>query len=286
MRAVRIGFMLEKTVTDPNLELEEFGERVEKIQRNLKELSKALKELKPQETRKLRGRLEKLGKLDLGLPEFQGELKSLLQKVELYAREQEKSLPLQFGRQLREAAEAAGTGFMSLTAEPPTYYLDPFTVEADFGRGVARLTYSRTTVSESPLDPKAILQEREKMQHALEGKGFEPEIYLERLYKAYSRLAKGPGDRVELVDLLPEIALLSQSEDFRKDPTRENFKPYGRVRLAFDLSRLRKSGTLVHHGKRLTLGTATIGTTRQKDRVMWLEEGQGRGQFYLTAGFQ
>ena len=274
------------TALDPNLELEEFGERVEKIQRNLKELGKALKELRPQETRKLRGRLEKLSKLDLGLPELQSELKALLTRVEAYAREQEKSLPLQFGRQVREAAEAAGSTFMSLTAEPPTYFLDPFTIEADFGKGVARINYARTTVAECALDGKSILQEREKMLHALEGKGFEPEIYLERLYKAYTRLAKGPGDRVELVDLLPEIALLSQGEDFRKDPTRENFKPYGRVRLAFDLARLRRAGALNHGGKRLTLGTATIGTTRQKDRVMWLEEGQGRGQFYLTAAFQ
>lgn len=278
--------MLDKTITDPLLDLEEFGERVESIQRNLKELAKALKELKPQETRKLRGRIEKLSRLDLGLPEFQSELKGLLQKVEAWAKEQERSLPLQFGRQLREQAEAQGVSFLSLTADPPTYYLDPFTLEAEFGKGSARLTYARTTVAEVPLDGKAIFSEREKMLHALEGKGFEPESYLEKLYRAYSRLAKGPGDRVELVDLLPEIALLSQSDEFRKDPTKENFRPYGRVRLAFDLARLRKAGTLNYQGKRLTLGTATIGTTKQKDRVMWLEEGQGRGQFYLTAAFQ
>lgn len=278
--------MLDKTLSDPVLELDEFGHRLEKLQRNLKDLGKALKDLKPQETRKLRGKLERLNKLDLGLPELQQELKSMLSRVEAWAREQEKSLPLQFGRQLKETCEAAGVGFQSLTAEPPTYYLEPFTLEAEFGKGSGRLMYSRTPVAEVPLDGKAIVQERDKMLQALEGKSFEPQAYLEKLYQAYTRVARTPGERVELVDLLPEIALLSQSEEFRKDPTRENFKPYGRVRLAFDLARLRRAGALTHQGKRLTLGTATIGTTRQKDRVMWLEEGQGRGQFYLTAAFQ
>ncbi len=274
------------TVTsDPLAELHTFGERLEKVQRTLKELGKALKELRPQETRKLRGRLERLHKLDLGLPELEQELKTVLARVEAWAKEQERSLPLQFGRSLKDAAEEARVGFLSLTAEPPTYFLDPFTLEADFGKGIARLVYARTTLSEASLEPKAILQERDKMLQALEGKSFDPESYLARLYQAYERSAPREQDRVELIDLLPEIALLSQSDDFRKDPTRENYKPYGRVRLAYDLARLRKNGTLTHQGKRLTLGTATIGTTKHKDRVLFLEEGQGRGQFYLTAAF-
>ena len=122
----------------------------------------------------------------------------------------------------------------------------------------------------------------------LEGEDFVPEVFVEHLWLAYRRCLltekKPVGERVELVDLLPELAMLNQGPRFKLDPTRENFRPYGKVRLAFDLARLRKSGTLTHQGYRLSLGTATIGTTRQKDRVLYLEEG-GRGQYYLSLAF-
>ncbi len=78
--------------------------------------------------------------------------------------------------------------------------------------------------------------------------------------------------------------MLMQNDRFKTDPTRENFKPYGKVRLAFDLARLRRSGQLEHQGARLTLGTATMGSTKDKSRVLYLEDA-GRGQFYLSLAF-
>lgn len=211
-----------------------------------------------------------------------------LSSVRQWVQQEEKQRPLRLGRQLREAAEAAGLSCQQVGAEPPTLRLEPLTVELDFRRGEAVLSYSRLELARVGLDSARILQERQRLVDSLETADFQPAEYLARLYEAYRRclLAAGLkwGERVDLVDLLPEIAFLQQSEKFRKDPTKESFRPYGKVRLAYDLARLRRSRQLEMHGARLTLGTATLGSTRNKDRVLFLEEA-GQGQFYLSLAF-
>ena len=92
-------------------------------------------------------------------------------------------------------------------------------------------------------------------------------------------------DWVELSDLLPHLALGLQDERFRRDPVARNFRPYPRARLAWDLWRLRRERALSVDGWRLSLGPATGGSTRDKRRVYWLEDDQGRGQYYLTLRF-
>ncbi len=216
-------------------------------------------------------------------------LAASLAHLQQWCSDEERQRPLKFGGQLKQAAEEAGLSFHSLGQQPPTFRLAPIEVELDFKAGLARLSYARLPLGEAPLEVTRIVHERARLLASLESEGFEPSEYLARLHLAYRRclLSQGlkPGDRVELMDLLPELAFLSQSDRFRKDPTRESFRPYGKVRLAYDLSRLRRSGTLEHQGARLTLGTATLGTARHKDRVLFLEEA-GQGQYYLTLAFQ
>lgn len=209
--------------------------------------------------------------------------------VKSWCANEERQRPLKFGKQLRDAAEAAGVPFQQLGASPPTMRLDPFTVELDFKKGEAELSFSRLELATVPLDPDQILRERARLLASLETADFEPAEYLKNVFEAYRRTLGSQGlkwgERVDLVELLPELAFLQQSERFRKDPTREAFKPYGKVRFAYDLARLRRARQLEHQGARLTLGTATLGSTRQKDRVIFLEEA-GQGQYYLSIAFQ
>lgn len=202
---------------------------------------------------------------------------------------EERQRPLRFTKQLREAAEAQGLECQTLGSSPPTVRLDPLEIELDFARGEAILRYARLEAGRIPLEPSKILSERDKIARSLEGESFAPEEFLAKLYAAYRRALVMAqlkfGERVELVDLLPELAFLMQGEKFRKDPTRESFRPYGKVRFAYDLARLRRSRKLEHLGSRLSLGTATLGTTRNKDRVLFLEEA-GQGQYYLSLAFQ
>lgn len=272
------------TATDPRERLVEALQALQTLEKSLKGATRLVKEVQGTgDLRKLKGKLDQLSKLELAVPN----LKSLAGELEQWRQSEERGRPLRFGRDLKEAAEEAGVTFASLTADPPSYRLDPLTVEADFARGMARLDYARMPLGECELEPKAILAHRQKMLAALEGEGFVPEEYFEKLHEAYRRcsLGKPAGDRVELADLLPELAFLMQDKKFKTDPTRDHFRPYGKVRLAYDLGRLRRAGLLAHKGVRLTLGTATLGTTKSKDRVLYLEDIAGKGQYYLSVAF-
>ena len=209
--------------------------------------------------------------------------------VKSWCEQEERQRPLRFGRMLREAAEGAGLSYQQLGASPPTVRIDPFNIELDFKKGEAEISYSRLELATVPLDCDQILRERARLLSSLESAEFEPADYLAKIFEAYRRTLAAHGlkwgERVDLVELLPELAFLQQSERFRKDPVREAFKPYGKVRFAYDLARLRRARHLEHLGARLTLGTATLGSTRQKDRVMFLEEA-GQGQYYLSLAFQ
>ncbi|MEW6281854.1 MAG: hypothetical protein AB1758_24825, partial [Candidatus Eremiobacterota bacterium] len=70
------------TLSHPAAQVQEFASRIERLQRTLKELSRALKELgQLGDTRKLKGQLEKLGKLELGVPDLQSELAELTRQL-------------------------------------------------------------------------------------------------------------------------------------------------------------------------------------------------------------
>ncbi len=208
--------------------------------------------------------------------------------MQAFQKEQERQLPLQFGRDLKEAAEKADIAFRVETSEPPSFRLTPLTVEPNFKKGESELLYARLPVGKTSLDPADILAARQKYVTSLEG-GASPEDFLEKLYLAYRKACAGagkrPGERVDLAELLPDLALALQPKKFLANPTKDNYTPYGRVRLAYDLARLKREGLFEYQGKRLSLGTATIGTTRQKDKVLYLEGPGGKGQYYLSIAF-
>ncbi len=272
-------------------EVREAQKRLAELSNPLKEAERLLKELAEKrnldDLKKLARILTRLRSLPPVQAEPALELAPLIGVLEPFLREQERTRPLYFGRSLREAAEAQGIAFAVLTAEPPEYRLDPFTVAADFRKGSAELRYARLAVCEVELDPGVLLKTRKKMHEALQTADFTPEAYFDRVLVAYRRVLGGRpmGERVHLVDLLPELAFLAQSERFRRDPSRDHYQPYGRVRLAWDLARLRRSGILGRSGWRLGLGSATMATTRNKEAVLYLEDEAGRGQYYLSLWF-
>ena len=123
----------------------------------------------------------------------------------------------------------------------------------------------------------------------LETKDFDAERFIGQIFEAYAvrlhRTGQPLGTRLDLVDVLPELAFVLQGERFWTNPQRENFHPYSRVQFAYDLGRLRRAGRLSHKGLRMSLGSATGGSTKQKDRVLYLEDDRGSGQYYLSIRF-
>ena len=213
----------------------------------------------------------------------------LVTVLKAWLSEKERHLRFHFGRDLREAATRAGVACAPLTTDPPEFRLGLFTVGVDFSRRVAILRYARNDLATLPLNADAILEACQKQHAFLEGTRFDPGAFFEQFLAAYQvrlhRLGLSFGNRIDVVDLLGELAFLRQDPSFFENPRREDFIPYSRVQLAYDLARLRRAGRLSHRGVRVALGSATGGSTRQKQRVLYLEDERGNGQWYLSVRF-
>lgn len=170
-----------------------------------------------------------------------------------------------------------------LSRDPLELYLPPITVRVDVDADRADLSFARIRLARCRADGVAVAAARDEAVAGLEGDSWDPNRYLGQLRDAWARA--GRGDWVELVDVLPELALLRQPAAFRKNPVARQFQPYPRVQFAYDLWRLRRDRCLAADGWRLTLGSATGGSTRDKSRVLWLEDGRGGGQYHLTLRF-
>ncbi|MCB9727384.1 MAG: hypothetical protein H6746_02755 [Deltaproteobacteria bacterium] len=190
---------------------------------------------------------------------------------------------------LQRLAAADGVPVRMLSDSPPVLLLSPLGCELDFERGSARLTYARETVLEARLDASDILAKREEAMALIRGAAEPPERFFQAALSAYRLVlaARGleAGDRVDLVDLLAPLALLAtDSQLWRKTPLAK-VPDYPRYLLAYQLQRLRREGALEQGGRRIDLGTATGGTTRDKRNVLFVPTAADDGQYYLSIRF-
>ncbi len=186
-------------------------------------------------------------------------------------------------RQLREQASAAGLELAVLTRDPLELRLAPLGISVDLARNKASVHFGKTEVESCGAQAGEILLARERALRALEKRPWDPVAWSRSLRAAWQR-AGGDGWR-EIADLLPGLAFELQDDRFRRDPSPRTFQAYGRASLAYDLWRLRRDRQLTVDGWRLTLGPATGGSTKDKRQVFWLEDDQGRGQYFLTLRF-
>ncbi|MBM3461636.1 MAG: hypothetical protein FJX76_06000 [Armatimonadetes bacterium] len=270
-----------------------FGKDVEALENSARAVGKAVKDVarafQAGESAKALAALQKLEKSTLPSPEMTERLKSFTGQVKAHLDEEDRRLKFYLAKHMRDAAAHVGMEVGMLTTDPPEFRLGPLTALFDLSRRSASVRYARLELEKVAATPEAVLEACRRGILALEGKGFDAERYFHVLLDAYkvrlTRTNQPMGSRVELADLLAEIAFSMQSERFYDDPQRENFVPYSRVQFAYDLARLRRAGKLSHQGLRLALGSATAGTTKQKSRVLYIEDERGNGQYYLTLWF-
>ncbi len=195
---------------------------------------------------------------------------------------------IEFGRTLKEIAAHESLRCGMITTDPMEFFLPPFTVSVNLEKNLAALHYARLMVEELPAKPDKIMAALQKNLKLMDA-GWPAEDFFDALYHAYEIELfekKGhPGERVTLINLLSFVALSFQNKPFRLDPVEGHYRAYGRVRMAYDLAGLRRNGLLERNGRRLNLGTATGTATRNKKNVLYVEEGDGRGQYYLSAWF-
>lgn len=233
-----------------------------------------------------------LGKLERTLaPEVLADcrLAPLLAALREHVRGGAQRLRHELGRELKSACEAANLAFEVVSREDPVELrIAPLSVRLDFEKGRASLSFARQELCTAPARAAAILEARAAALRELETP-FEPREFFERCWNAYrlalTALGRGRGERVELVEFLPQLALLSQPKKFQVEPIARNYEDYSRARFAYDVLRLRRANGLELAGKRMHFGVATGGTAANKSRVLFLEDGDGRGEYKLTVYF-
>ncbi|MFN3199420.1 MAG: hypothetical protein ACE366_13535 [Bradymonadia bacterium] len=191
---------------------------------------------------------------------------------------------MQFLNGLKAEAQSQGVAFARLTQSEVR--LGEATAVLDLDKGVAKVCYAREPLTEVSAEPRALVSGVGKAMAELTSGGFDAAEVFEQITGAYrallGRKSLPGGERVFLVDLIPELLPARQSDAFwkRQDPRR--LITVTRARLAWELDQLQKARALEQGGWRIVLGTATAGSASQKKKVLFLESGPGGGQYYLS----
>ncbi|MGD1972581.1 MAG: hypothetical protein PVH37_12275 [Desulfobacterales bacterium] len=279
------GIMVNELARRLLAEVDKKSKEISKLHKALQKLASADMLESPRKVNEACKLLEQSTPKDFGLDIDFNELLASTAADQLQRANERK---IKFGRMLIESAESEGLTCKMIATEPMEFSLPPFTVAANLDQNLAYINYARLTLEELPAKPDRLTAALKKNLKMLET-GWSSEQFFDALYDAYRTQlfeTKGrQGERVILTDLLARVALSFQSDKFRSDPVAGNYRAYGRVRMAYDLSRLRRNGLLLRNGRRLNLGTATGASTRNKKGVLYIEETSGRGQYYLSIWF-
>ena len=182
-----------------------------------------------------------------------------------------------------EAATAAGLSFVRLTTDE--LRLGVATVRLDLDRGQAEVLYARESLETLRAEPRAVVDAVRRHLTGL-NRNDPPESVFRELVMAYrilcAQLSLPLGERVNLVDLVAPLFYVRQSESFWKKQEARGLRPVTRAQLAWDLDHLQQARCLEVDGLRLTLGTATGGSTARKSNVLFLESAAAGGQYFLT----
>lgn len=230
-----------------------------------------------------------LSELDLIEPEllelrdsFLAELEKPLERARLKAR-------MTFVQKLEMQAEQHGFEIEKIGESPLVYFADPLTLEVDFDRGSAMILYGKEPIREVAVSAKAVASAYREIAADLDERALESEAFFDTLLKAYRTVLLADdlqsGERIDLVDVLAPLALLTSERDHWRDQDRDDESAFDRVLLAYQLAQLRRDGMLERQGQRIDLGTATGGTTRDKRNVLFVPVGARDGQFYGSLRF-
>lgn len=194
-------------------------------------------------------------------------------------------------------------------SEPLEFKIGPFALRPQLASATFSLAYARVLLATNlPLDSDLIFDTLEKQTAAFDEGGYKnplpegvtaksaagQEIFSQEMfadiwtaYKIMLRCRrKGIGERVPLHDIWAVLAVLRQNSEFTEKGSPAAFREYSRAQFCWDIVRLRRCGGLQRGPWRLNLSTATIGATKNKEQVFWLDDGLGSGQYYLSLWFQ
>ncbi len=191
-------------------------------------------------------------------------------------------LEFTFARDLR--AKFAENG-ITLEGDPAALVADLFVIRPDLRRRVVDINFSRQPVTDKKikLDTAQVFNAYERAWRDICERNTDYGQLLEDLYAVYERLLKLNGKqigwRANVVDMYRELILVRQPAAFRKTPSKNSFKDYHKTHFAYDMLQVRRLNHLAYNDLRLNFGTATIETTGDTARAMFLATGANGGQF-------
>ena len=172
-----------------------------------------------------------------------------------------------------------------LSDVPLVIYIHPLTLEVHFEQTKANWTYAHEQLQTTSLDPSEILEAHKSLLDTFRASRIDSQQFWDILKTAYEMVLlkkKEPASsRVDIVELLPPLAWLWPNPNaMKKSPS------FPRYLLAYQLQKLRADKLLQNHGSRLELGTATGGSTKNKNNVLFIPMGASEGQYYLSICFR
>ncbi len=172
-----------------------------------------------------------------------------------------------------------------ISDNPLVIFINPLTLEVQFEQMKAVWTYAHELLQTTSLDPEEILEAHKSLVDVFRATRIDSQQFWNILKLAYDMVLlkkKEPaGASVDIVELLPPLAWLWPNLAAMKKTA-----VFPRYLLAYQLQKLRADKLLQNHGLRLELGTATGGSTRNKNNVLFIPMGVSEGQYYLSICFR
>jgi hypothetical protein len=210
-----------------------------------------------------------------------GDYHQLVAQVRAVADKNLAELEFTFARDLREAFKDIG---IKLDGPPTELIAELFVIKPDLRKKQVTITFSRQAVTKPvKLDVEKVVSAYQKARKEICERKVDNQELLAELYEAYERVVKLEGKqmgaRTGIVDVFRELVIVRQPLGFRKDPGKAKFVDYPKTHFAYDTLQLRQSKKMTYNGLHLNFGTATIDTTSDSTKAMFLATGANEGAF-------
>jgi hypothetical protein len=225
--------------------------------------------------------------LKYGDSDYASQIGDIINNIEEMNKKNEEEFIYNFNREFKESFQKIG---VNVGGSYPEFKVGIFNIKVDFNLGKAELFFCKELMKGNiALDIKKIIKEYERADKEIRQRRFEPLEFIKLLFEAYKRAVKisnlDIGKRVNIIEVMKELALLMQSNSFAINPKKENYRSYGRAYFAYDLYRLREAGVIEYLGKRLNLGTATIDYAGKDKYSLYMYDDLTGGNYIMYISF-
>lgn len=181
------------------------------------------------------------------------------------------------------------SSFGELKGQLPVLRVKFYTIRFNFSNGEVQIWWGpeKEPIGKVALEPAIIFQTIKQFDDNLAKMWNSPEDFLRLLKSAYERHTKVNNleynSKVNLLDLLLEIAILMQGKSFKIDPTKAHFSEYSRIQYSYDLYKIKS----IQQNQNLQLSVATFAITEDRSKSLWVPDNEnGEGTYFQSIAFR